>query len=206
MKNLNILIISAISLILVTVSCNDFSSIENQSVSKDHTLESFFTLNEVLDKDLEFISNSENSLTYKSDSGITNIIKDGELIYIENDHFKLELNFDHNMEEIQSYFLNQEQSDANFDLISVKLFDKDNNLLSSDLLNDQITQEIDGLIYALQGCTSSNVLECVSNHCEDAGALLCAGCVLSKYCMAGLVAWCAAEVYYEIENPIHCEK
>lgn len=54
-------------------------------------------------------------------------------------------------------------------------------------------------------CVSGNVVDCISDHCEDAGAILCTGCLISKYCLAALTVWCGIDVALEVDNELYCD-
>jgi hypothetical protein len=125
---------------------------------------------------------------------ILRVQRNNELFYLD---FSVE------QSEISDYLLDSHANHTKPQKEIIQVYDSNFNLLGSSRTSDIGNK--DGNVRLLS-CTSDNVLSCVEDHCEDAGPLLCAGCLVGwKWCLTTLTVICAAEVAFEVERDIYCE-
>lgn len=169
---------------------NDEITVENEHLSM---------LSEIYpDIKFKLIKESENELVYLADGEKISIEEIKDKVIIETSDLTIHANFNESASMIKDEALKGDLTSSKPELISIEYYNDNNEIVGFKNLNGTSNVE--------EGCTSGSVLECVGNHCADAGAILCGGCALSKICMGGLIAWCTAEVQFEIENPIHCDE
>jgi hypothetical protein len=190
---------SLLILIVILSSCDDLPS--DKAFDHEYGKSAIRILSDMYpEKSFELLSENKNSIVFYADDKLIRIEKRSDVVFfVHTENLEFFVKYGENIFDIYESSINKKNLDTDI----IKIFDSDMNRV--DDLEKFISHQIRFLASDDSECTVDSVVECIEIHCKDAGAILCAGCLLNKYCLSALTVWCAVDVIFEQSNPLYCD-